>query len=833
LEAEKQPLPGLCSEFDAPRTSWNYPEGTCTGENEYPSESDLENDVQETDKNNNAEEHHGQVAAPRPPRILSLTTSTSWAAILLLIVALLNGCEGTDSFCQTQSGQVCRQNDNDPTIYQCDIEEPTKNNTVLTFNEGETIELLAVGDKSGFGCSFEIKDTEKDVTCCFIHDEREEDRGKRLCGSARQPKECRQPGSGGEYKVEELDGPVGWCKLTLPEAKLSDAGVYKITFPFEPARYNQEMTVEVKKVGLNQTEVWLSLGLAFLLLGILVPSCCFLKYLLEKRTKRNQTIAEEIFDRLKKEDAEGFKKALGNRDLLRLWDQHGNNIFHLAARSTWTEKMTSMVREKLLKEDVEGALMDGRNGILNQMTNIVQGKAGTDVEAPLQQYNRLAIFNHLKLPVWQSRIARWYVTHVNKLYWSPKLPVLIAHLNSRNNEGDTPLMIAAGQLQTDTVKALVETGEVEINLESNGRTALHKAVAAYPTQRSQKRKKENTPCLDTVKYLLERGATPKGYVDGHTPLHTAVRKGALNIVQILTMYRGPVVTSKSQDEKAETALQLAVRLGEDCEAIVDFLKDYDNTWKENREEILKTVYPAVAGGHKRILKTLMYDADIDWNDYSGKCLMRAVHENNRTAVNYLYGKNLTPPSESDRVSALELAIKNRKSFDTAKEKHKEKYAQGIIEKLTNEGAPADSSRVPKKEKGKVLEADQREKEARREYMNFIKKIRGKPNAEIIADIEVDLKHLKQLSHIIEKIQEGKEKKIPYSAGSGAGFSSGSSAQSSTRSYPPWEPTDVSKVTAAARYSQTVSNSVSNGTWKAPNSRREESQGLTLIQGPKA
>ena len=143
------------------------------------------------------EEHHGQVAAPRPPRILSLTTSTSWAAILLLIVALLNGCEGTDSFCQTQSGQVCRQNDNDPTIYQCDIEEPTKNNTVLTFNEGETIELLAVGDKSGFGCSFEIKDTEKDVTCCFIHDEREEDRGKRLCGSARQPKECRQPGSGG------------------------------------------------------------------------------------------------------------------------------------------------------------------------------------------------------------------------------------------------------------------------------------------------------------------------------------------------------------------------------------------------------------------------------------------------------------------------------------------------------------------------------------------------------------------------------------------------------------------------------------------------------------
>merc|ERR1719331_1518164 len=106
---------------------------------------------------------------------------------------------------------------------------------------------------------------------------------------------------------------------------------------------------------------------------------------------------------------------------------------------------------------------------------------------------RTDVFSLLKLPAWKSRIARWYANHINWVYWSPKLPVLIAHLNSRNAEGDTPLMIAACQLQTDTVKALVETGEVEINLESNGRTALHKAVAAYPTQRSQKRKKENTP----------------------------------------------------------------------------------------------------------------------------------------------------------------------------------------------------------------------------------------------------------------------------------------------------------------------------------------------------
>ena len=120
-------------------------------------------------------------------------------AMSLVFVLLLSlwPCDGTDSFCQTQSGQVCRQNDKDPTIYQCDIEEPSGKKKVMEFNEGETIELLAVGDKSGFGCSFEKKlDPAKNWTCCFIHEEREETRGEKLCGmTVKQPDGCRQPGS--------------------------------------------------------------------------------------------------------------------------------------------------------------------------------------------------------------------------------------------------------------------------------------------------------------------------------------------------------------------------------------------------------------------------------------------------------------------------------------------------------------------------------------------------------------------------------------------------------------------------------------------------------------
>ena len=119
------------------------------------------------------------------------------------------------------------------------------------------MEILATGDKSGYGCSFEIKDTTRNVTCCYIHQERELKRGKRLCEGQgpKQPKECRQPESE-EYRVEEIDGhPVGSCKLVIPEAKQSDAGVYKVIFPFDPS-YNQEITVRISQGTEGQDRVY-------------------------------------------------------------------------------------------------------------------------------------------------------------------------------------------------------------------------------------------------------------------------------------------------------------------------------------------------------------------------------------------------------------------------------------------------------------------------------------------------------------------------------------------------------------------------------------------------
>jgi len=150
---------------------------------------------------------------------------------------------------------------------------------VMTFNEGGPIHLLALGDKSGYGCSFEAEDTEKDLTCCYIHLERENNRGKRLCSAPSQPDECRQPDRG-EYKVEELDGPVGWCKLTIFEARHNDAGVYKITFPFESDRYNQEITVTVAE----SSWLMLNMGLFVVLLVSLAANGVTVIFFLQNKS---------------------------------------------------------------------------------------------------------------------------------------------------------------------------------------------------------------------------------------------------------------------------------------------------------------------------------------------------------------------------------------------------------------------------------------------------------------------------------------------------------------------------------------------------------------------
>jgi len=112
--------------------------------------------------------------------------------------------------------------------------------TTVQATEGKILELRASGDKSNDGCSF----THLATNCCYVHKLREDVRGDRLCSEAKQPIECRQPGSG-EYRVDEISGRVGECRLILNDTRQTDAGSWTIRFPFDGEQPVQKQTVEV------------------------------------------------------------------------------------------------------------------------------------------------------------------------------------------------------------------------------------------------------------------------------------------------------------------------------------------------------------------------------------------------------------------------------------------------------------------------------------------------------------------------------------------------------------------------------------------------------------
>ena len=188
---------------------------------------------------------------------------------------------------------------------------------VKTFNEGDKIVLRANGDKSGYGCSFELEE------CCYIHKDREESRGKKLCNALKQPEHCRQPG-GGSYEVEEPDGPIGWCKLTIFKAKPSDSGEYRVSFPFEPEKYNQNINVKVKAEcegsSMAAAACCLLLLASLLAFGLLLLLFKLVKSVLVKREGAHRHKDEIILQKLKK-DLGAFKEELGDRHILELRDR--------------------------------------------------------------------------------------------------------------------------------------------------------------------------------------------------------------------------------------------------------------------------------------------------------------------------------------------------------------------------------------------------------------------------------------------------------------------------------------------------------------------------------
>lgn len=184
-----------------------------------------------------------------------------------------------------------------------------------------------------------------------------------------------------------------------------------------------------------------------------------------------------------------------------------------------------------------------------------------------------------------------------------------------------------------------------------------------------------------------------------------------------------------------------MRLG--FEDIAEFLIDQDAEtykeklpWKNTDEELVKTVYPAVQGGHVKILTTLIKKGNLVCNKSRGKLLKRAVDDNNPSALGFLFSKyynhltHSTPPvpdprmkkasdGEPDwpRLSDIEeaLTLANKKNQNLKDEIKAAKY---LIRLLTKEPEThEDSAEDDSAKKGALQLAENMKKDCTKKNRN--------------------------------------------------------------------------------------------------------------------
>ena len=129
--------------------------------------------------------------------------------------------------------------------------------------------------------------------------------------------------------------------------------------------------------------------------------------------------------------------------------------------------------------------------------------------------------------------------------WFDVTRLLLEHgadINARNDNGSTPLHLAAEDGSLEVVRVLLEHG-ANVGVQDNeGRTPLYVAAAGYER-------------VEVVRMLLEHGANV-GAKDnrGRTPLHAAAAGNRGGVVRVL-LEHGAVVAA--EDNKGRTAFQLA------------------------------------------------------------------------------------------------------------------------------------------------------------------------------------------------------------------------------------------------------------------------------------
>ena len=221
-------------------------------------------------------------------------------------------------------------------------------------------------------------------------------------------------------------------------------------------------------------------------------------------------------------------------------------------------------------------------------------------------------------------------------------------MNITNKKGNTALINAATKGHKEIVSELLNE-KVDLNIANkSGYTALHKAVA--------------NKHVEIMSLLLEQESMCESVVEnGHTLFHTAAQRNFPDAIDLLLkgITKEEYLTKKSKDKNEETALQLAVRLGDEYKDNVEHLIEHDKSWKSSKDEIIKTIYPALAGGsHKKVLTDLIGKFEQwNWADYNKALLFKAIEDNNRTAVGNIY-KLVPALSKADGKEAMDKAVES-------------------------------------------------------------------------------------------------------------------------------------------------------------------------------
>ncbi|KAK8093241.1 ankyrin-1 isoform 4 protein [Apiospora kogelbergensis] len=162
--------------------------------------------------------------------------------------------------------------------------------------------------------------------------------------------------------------------------------------------------------------------------------------------------------------------------------------------------------------------------------NIIDGvsSSGAGASVPRRQFRG---YNAVHLAAHQGKHSMVRLLLLTRADWS-------TYANAVNNDGQTPLHVAAEQGHLEVVRELLSFG-VNASLQDNeGQTALHAAIIAGDSNNNGTSRGGVTLAhyLPTVQLLLDHNDCNLAHIAdtaGYTPLHCAVLQGNEDIVRLL------------------------------------------------------------------------------------------------------------------------------------------------------------------------------------------------------------------------------------------------------------------------------------------------------------